>query len=309
MPNNHAFSHEASDGARVHVRQWPATAIPARGIIHITHGLAEHSGRYAPLAATLTACGYHVYAHDQRGHGQTAQTPADLGHFGDSDGWELLVADLAGLVARERLAHPGLPLIVLGHSMGSLVTRAFLRAQSHNVNAAILSGSSGSVSPLVHAGKLIARLERLRLGKRGRSRMINSLSFDAFNKPFRPNRTAFDWLSRDAAAVDKYIADPLCGFIATTQTWIALLGGITGLAAFDAITRIRRDLPLYILSGALDPVTDAGQGAEKLARDFRDADFAGVTYRVWPGARHETLNEINRDEVIAELVAWLDQVR
>ncbi len=291
----------------IFVRHWQPDD-QAKAVIHIAHGLAEHSARYERLAGALTACGYHVYAGDHRGHGQTIGRPDGLGHFADRDGWNRLVRDWSQLIAAERSAHSGLPVIVMGHSMGSLVVRQFLRDHSHEIAGAVLSGANGQVSPLVYLGKFIARLERLRLGRRGRSRLINTLSFDSFNKQFRPARTAFDWLSRDQAEVDKYIADPLCGFIATTQSWADFLDGITELARPENLKAIRKDLPVYVFTGALDPVTGSAKGAEKLVSDFRGVGMTNLTYKAYPEARHETLNEINRDEVTNDLLAWLDRV-
>ena len=299
-----SFYFTADDGAKIFVHHWQPDG-EARAVIHIAHGLAEHAARYEPVAQALTDSGWHVYAHDQRGHGQTIQRADDTGHFGDEDGWNRLVSDYAQLIAADKSAHPALPLIAFGHSMGSLVVRQYIATHRREITAAVLSGSNGNVSPLVVVGKLVARLERMRLGKRGKSKLINSLSFDAFNKQFQPNRTEFDWLSRAEAEVDQYIADPRCGFICTTQSWIDFLDGITALSKPENLRAMRPDLPVYVFTGERDPVTENAKGSVKLVEDYRKAGLSDVTLKIYPEARHETLNELNRAAVTADLLAWL----
>ena len=216
---------ESDDGRMIYVYSWLPDDTPPRAVIHIAHGLAEHAGRYARLAEALTGAGYAVYANDHRGHGRTAHTDEDLGYFAGSDGWMRVVRDLDQMIATERDMHPGLPCILMGHSMGSFLTQTIMYACGDSIDAAVLSGSNGKPGGLAALGRLIARAERLRLGKHGHSKLIANMSFGAFNKAFKPNRTDFDWLSRDPAEVDKYVADPLCGFEATVQLWIDLFDG------------------------------------------------------------------------------------
>src|SRR5262249_11351828 len=230
-----------------------------KALVHIAHGLAEHAGRYERLAEALTDSDYVVCANDHRGHGRTARTLEDVGHFGAEDGWNRAVKELGAICRAEKEANGNLPLILFGHSMGSLMAQQAIYKCPDLFDAAAMSGANGLVSPAVRFGKAIARFERLRLGRRGKSDLINRLTFDAFNKAFKPNRTAFDWLSRDEAEVDKYIADPLCGFPASTQLWIDLLDAITETAKPENRARIRRDLPLYLFSGMEDQVNGEGR--------------------------------------------------
>jgi alpha-beta hydrolase superfamily lysophospholipase len=211
--------------------------------------LAEHGGRYARLAGALNAAGYAVYANDHRGHGRTAANPHDLGFFSATDGWRKCLDDLRSLYRCIVADHPGLPVVLLGHSMGSFLARHYAGEHGDELAGLVLSASDGKPSLLARAGRLIARLERWRLGPRGRSGLIQSLSFGAYNKPFAPARTPADWLSRDSAAVDLYLADPLCGFRPTVQLWIDLLDALGEIAAPSRLALLPKRLPLYVIAG------------------------------------------------------------
>lgn len=304
------FPFKADDGKSLHVyRHLPDEAAGApRAVVHISHGMAEHAGRYARLAEALTGAGFVVYANDHRGHGRTVDSPDDLGFFASSGGFLRLVRDLEELMAHEGRQHPGLPLLLLGHSMGSYFCQELALRGVVPLRALALSGTSGKPSPLAQAGRVLARVERRRLGERGRSPLLTRLSFGDFNRKFAPNRTDFDWLSRDPAEVDKYVADPLCGFPVTTALWVDVLDGTAAIADPARQARLPRDLPIYLFAGARDPVGEDGRSVTRLAEAYRAAGLRRVTLRLYPEARHEVLNERNRDEVVRELLAWLDEV-
>jgi alpha-beta hydrolase superfamily lysophospholipase len=270
-------------------------------VVQIAHGLAEHSARYARLAGALNAAGYGAYAFDLRGHGP-ACAPGDLGHFADADGWTKSVDDLwtfNRLIASEQ---PGAPIVFLGHSLGSFLGRQFVAEHSDVLAGAAFSGSNGKPPAIAALGRLVARIERLRLSKRGKSALLFQMWFGDFNKPFAPARTAFDWLSRDEKEVDAYAADPLCGFPFTTQLAIDVLDALPRLSDPGMLASIRKDLPIYVFSGERDPV---GANIKGLIEALKGAGMTNVTARIYPGARHETLNETNRDEVMRDLIAWL----
>ncbi len=297
------FTFRADDGHRLLARRWLPEG-PPRAIVQIAHGLAEHSGRYARLAQALNAAGYAAYASDLRGHGPSCPSE-NLGHFADRDGWAKAVGDLwtfNRLIAAEQL---GLPIVFLGHSLGSLIGRSFVAEHSEALAGAAYSGSNGKAPPIAALGRWIARAERLRLGPRGKSPVIFKMWFGGFNKPFEPARTAFDWLSRDPAEVDAYVADPLCGFPFSTQLAIDVLDALPGLSRPMSLAPIRKHLPIYVVSGDKDPV---GANIQGLIDALKAAGFSRLTTRIYPGARHETLNETNRDEVVRDLIAWLDGV-
>jgi alpha-beta hydrolase superfamily lysophospholipase len=270
----------------------------------IAHGMAEHSERYARLAQTLVDQGYGVYALDLRGHGRTAQHGVQ-GHFADQDGWQKVVNDLHSLQQHIRQQHPQSPIFLLGHSMGSYIGQAYLLQHSADLQGAILSGSNYQPVALYKVAGLIARFERLRQGPIGRSALLEFLSFGSFNKAFKPTRTDFDWLSRDPAEVDRYINDPLCGFRCTNQLWIDLLGGLQDITKPENLARIVKTLPMLVVGGACDPVSD-GKRLNDLAFALRQSGNPSVALKIYPDARHELLNETNRDAVTADLVQWLD---
>jgi len=302
--NHSTFWLTANDRSRLYVNQWMPDG-PAKAVVMLSHGMAEHSGRYARLAEALCDAGYGLYALDQRGHGRTADE-GTLGLYAETDGWNKVVGDLASLNQHIGQQQPGLPIILLGHSMGSYIAQAYLLHHSASLHGAILSGSNFQPVALYRAARVIARIERLRQGLRGRSALIEFLSFGSFNKAFKPNRTAFDWLSRDPDEVDKYINDPLCGFRCTNQLWIDLLGGLQQISKASNLAQIDPGLPILVMGGECDPVSE-GKRLNSLADALRDAGCQHLQLAVYPQARHEVFNETNRDAVTADVLAWLDQ--
>jgi alpha-beta hydrolase superfamily lysophospholipase len=305
MKENH-FRLTADDGARLFVYRWLPDAGAGKAVVHIAHGLAEHAGRYERLAETLTERGYAVYANDHRGHGRTAGEPENVGHFAHACGWARILEDIEQITRQIKGEYPNHLVILFGHSMGSMVAQHL--ATRGLFDAVDMSGANGNVGALIHVGKWITRFERWRLGRRGKSELLNRLSFDAFNKAFKPNRTAFDWLSRDEAEVDKYIADPMCGFLCSTQLWADLLDAIAEAAEPEFRARIPKQLPMYLFSGSRDEANEEGRGLTALAEYYRSIGMEKVSYRIFTQARHETLNEINRDEVTGHLADWFDAI-
>jgi len=298
------FWLDTDDHSRLYVNAWIPVAGP-KAVVMLAHGMAEHSGRYARLGAALSAAGFALYAPDQRGHGRTAAHGV-LGHYADDNGWGKVVGDLASLSRTIEVRHPGLPIFLLGHSMGSYVAQAYLLQHSRTLQGAVLSGSNFQPVSLYRSAALIARFEYWRQGAIGRSALIEWLSFGAFNKAFKPARTPFDWLSRDAAEVDLYISDPMCGFRCTNQFWLDLLGGLAQISTMSELERIDHNLPLLIMGGECDPVSE-GKRLRDLSEAFKSAGQQSVTLNLYPNARHEIFNETNREEVTRDLLAWLAQ--
>lgn len=294
--------HQASDGKKLFVRRFlPEGTVKA--VIHVAHGMAEHSERYTRLAGALTQVGYAVYANDHRGHGKTAATPDELGFF--DGGIQRVLEDLVELIAFEKKEHPGVPFVLFGHSMGSFFVQALMQTHGAQLDAAVLSGSAGKPNLLAAVGRSIARAERLRLGVRGKSGLIRALAFDAFNKPFNPKPTRFEWLSRDRAEVDKYAADPLCGFDCSIQLWVEVLDLLRDNALPERQARVPKKLPVYVFAGGEDPAGERTKSVQQLVDALKRAGLTDVTHRFYEGARHETLNETNREEVTAELLKWI----
>ena len=297
----------ADDGHEITVHHWDPAGAP-RAVLLIVHGMAEHAERYAPLAEYFAARGMVVHALDHRGHGMSAASAGDIGHFADQNGWQRVINDLQAVVTQLRATYPHLPLILLGHSMGSFIAQAWAIEHGAALAALVLSGSNYGSTAAYHAGRLIAQLEKFRIGARGKSALLEFLSFGAFNHAFKPARTAYDWLSRDHAQVDLYVDDPLCGFRVSTGLWIDLLGGLIDISKIGNLARIPSKLPVYILGGGRDPVGHAGTGLPRLAAKLREAGLRNVSLKLYAEGRHEMFNETNRHEVFADLAAWLDTV-
>jgi alpha-beta hydrolase superfamily lysophospholipase len=279
-----------------------------KAVVQIAHGLAEHAARYARLAEALNAAGYAVYANDHRGHGRSVKSAGDLGFFAESDGWQKCVNDLWQLNRHVAAAHPGLPIVLLGHSMGATLAEQFMGDHGDALAGVVLSGANGKPTALAKVGGAVTRAERARLGARGKSKLVQSLTFDAFNKKFAPTRTAFDWLSRDPVEVDKYVADPLCGFPATVQLWLDLLGGWAAVSHAAHRDRVPKALPIYLVAGGRDPVSGNTRQLDPWMADYRAAGLLNVKHKFYPDARHELFNETNRDEVTGDLIGWLERV-
>ncbi len=296
-------------GERIFVYAWlPDGDAPVRGVVQVSHGMAEHAARYEPLAESLVAQGFAVYAHDHRGHGRTAGDPSRRGHFADRDGWRAVVDDLYAVGDHARAQHPGAPHVLFAHSMGAFMGQQALYERGGDYAAVVLSGSTSPVSnPLAPIGRVVARAERWRLGPKSASALLTKLSFGEFNRAFKPARTEYDWLSRDAAQVDRYIADPWCGFDMTTQSWVDLLDALPVIAAPENVARIPKDVPVYILAGSMDPVSGAVKGLRQLVDAWSAAGLRDLTWKVYEQGRHEMLNEINRAEVLDDLRRWLER--
>ena len=301
------FTFQAADAVTIFVRRWLPDSSP-KAAVQIAHGIAEHGGRYGRLATALTRAGYAVYANDHRGHGRTARGPEELGFFAERDGWRKCLHDLWALNGHITSEHPGLPIVLLGHSMGSFMAQQFISEHGGVLAGAVLSGSSGKPLPRIALIRAIARIERMRLGPHGKSALVQALSLGAFNKPFQPARTSCDWLSRDPVEVDKYISDPLCAFQPSVQLSLDVLQALGEIARPMRQARIPKQLPIYIIAGTCDPVGFNTRTLEQLLAAYRRAGLQQVTHRFYPGARHELFNEINRAEVTSHLIDWLDRV-
>jgi len=282
------FTYPAKDGAEIVGYRWDPAGKP-RGAVQLTHGMGEHVRRYDALARALTDRGLVAYGQDHRGHGATARSEEELGQLG-ADGWRQLVTDIDLLVSRIHDEQPGLPLVLLAHSMGSFAVQQYLLDHSDRVDAVVLTGTTA----------LDQHEPALDLDK--------PIDLTAFNAAFQPARTESDWLSRDEAIVDAYIADPRCGFGIDTDAAKDMFAGARRMAEPGQVGAVRPDLPLYIAAGELDPVNANLALLNVLVDRYRAAGLTDVTVRTYPGARHEILNETNRDEVVAGILDWIDQV-
>jgi alpha-beta hydrolase superfamily lysophospholipase len=274
----------------------------AKAVVLIAHGMAEHAARYARFAGELAARGYAVYAPDHRGHGRTAGGDERLGWAGE-DGWNGMLRDLARLAELVRERHSDVPLILFGHSMGSVLAQRFAQLHGTLLRGLILSGTFGS-APNIGAG--IAAAQMLALARGGRApSSLQSTMFADFNKSFS-SEPGFDWLSGDAAEVRKYVDDPHCGFTFSNRLLLEMLRGYVETWKPRNERAVPRELPVLLFSGELDPVGRNTAAVRQLADRYRTLGLRDVTVKFYPGGRHEMLNETNRDEVVSDVLAWLD---
>jgi alpha-beta hydrolase superfamily lysophospholipase len=293
---------ETSSGAKLHV--YSSLAQKPRGVVQINHGLAEHAARYQGFAAALSEAGYHAYAHDHRGHGQTTAVDAPAGMFAPEGGDQMVITDVEAVHNMIAARHAGLPVITFGHSMGGLIALNHAIQYPARLAGLAVWNSNFSAGALGRVAQGILAFERFRLGHDVPSRMLPKLTFAAWAKSISNHRTGFDWLSRDATEVDAYIADPLCGWDASVAMWQDVFKLVFAGADDTNLSKTPRQLPIHLHGGGHDPATDFGKATEALASRFQALGFKAVTTTIDPEGRHESLNEINRGQIIAEFIDW-----
>ena len=301
------FHFPSSDGVhQIHGLRWLPQDRTPRATVQLVHGISEYMDRYGPFARFLADHGFAVAGHDHLGHGGTALDKSEYGFFSDRDGWDYLVRDVKALHDDLTGRFPDVPHFLLGHSMGSFVARTYLIEYPGTVDGCLLLGTGQEAPALVAFGKAVSgTLCRLR-GNRHHSALVTALSLGAYNAQFRPARTGADWISRDTAVVDAYVADPLCRFVPTVGMFRDMMDGLQRIADPKALARMDPHTPVGLFSGEADPVGSEGRGVEKVAGFFRRAGCRDLTVKLYPGARHELLNETNRQEVFSDLLSWLE---
>ncbi|PBC03160.1 alpha/beta hydrolase [Mesorhizobium sp. WSM3860] len=292
-------------GADLNLYVRHAQASP-RAVIQINHGLAEHAARYARFADFLGARGFHVYAHDHRGHGATKASDAPLGRFADTDGIAKVIADVGAVHDLIAVEHPGLPVIIFGHSLGASIALNFVLRYSKRVHAAAIWNGNFSQGLLGQLALGILGWERMRLGSDVPSRLLAKLTFQAWGKAVPNHRTLFDWLSRDPVEVDKYIADPLCGWDASISMWRDVVKMALYAGRDSSFAGVRRDLFVNLIGGEKDPASNYGKAVHHLARRMDKMGFSNLVSKVCADTRHESLNEVNRDIIMNDFAAWAD---
>ena len=278
-----------------------------RAVLQMTHGMVEYIGRYEQLARVLAGQGIAAVGHDHLGHGGSVASKADYGYFGP-DGNRLLLEDIHAVTrwAKARPELAGLPWFLLGHSMGSFYARQYICEYGDELNGAILMGTGWQPRAAALAGRALCYLLAACKGWRYRSRLVNSMAFGSYNRAFEPARTPSDWLNRDEREVDRYRAEERCSFIFTLNGYDSLFTGLARLCDKKLLARAPKGLPLLFLSGDADPVGGMGKGVRKAAQSMRDAGLRQVEVKLYPGARHELLLELNREEVFADIAAFID---
>ena len=307
-----------NDGACLFFRRWKTKAPPG-AVLHIVHGMAEHSKRYTGLARRLVDEGIEVWAADQRGHGETAcneeinvGSGGLFGHCSDGDSFSRVTRDIDILNKAIRKEYPDTPLFLMGHSWGSFITQNYIEnfeggEGQVKLAGCILSGTRGPDGIKIAAGAVVMAFLAFLFGERNGSRIAKAAADGPYSKAFRPNRTEFDWLSRDEKVVDAYIADPFCGFLCSTGFYRDMAMALKRIHLPGEMGKIRKELPVYVFSGSADPVGDMGTSPAALVVAYRHLGIEDLETVLYPDARHETLNETNSDEVQASLVSWLQR--
>lgn len=293
------FFYPSADGVHsIHATVWLPEG-EVKGVVQLVHGICEYIQRYAPFAAFLTAHGYAVCGNDHLGHGGSVKDESEYGFFTN---WWDLTRDVYALRRTMGQRFPGVPYFILGHSMGSFVTRTYLMDYPGTVTGAILSGTGQESAVSVAAGKLLTGLgDPHKVNK-----LFYKLSIGAYNNAFKPSRTRADWICRDEAVVDAYLADPLCNFFTKAGMNHAMMEGLQYIGNKKNLQKMDKATPIYFFAGDHDPVGAMGKGVTKVAGWFREVGVRDVTVRLYPGGRHEMLNEINKEEVFADTLAWLE---
>jgi alpha-beta hydrolase superfamily lysophospholipase len=298
---------DSPTGATVSMRREQAAG-GRRGSFLLCHGLAEHSLRYASLARYLSARGYEVYGFDHRGHGKTTAPDAPLGRFARREGEAKVLADLASVREIARRAHPNLPLILFGHSMGGMIAARAAETEPRAYDGLCIWNAHLNPGVPGRLGIALLKAERFFKGSDVPSRFGPLFTFDAWAKSVKDARKEFDWLSRDEIEVAKYIADPLCGFDCSVSLWIDLLGMALAAGRRDNLARLPKDLPVNLVGGGQDPATDQGRAMTWLAESLKDLAIKNVHLTIYPEMRHETLNEFGREQAMSMLGDWADKV-
>ncbi len=297
-----------SDGKRLAYRVWVPDGIQVEAVLLILHGMAEHSLRYDGFATFLNSKGIAVYAPDHRGHGETAQRSGDpLGWFAEREGWQRVISDAYELTNTILADYPRSSLFLLGHSMGSFLARGLMVQHSDLYDGVILMGTGASQGLLGKIGKMIAQNHINKHGSTYPDAMLDKMSFGSYNKKIRDAKTSFDWLSRDDEQVAKYIEDPLCGFVCSAGFFKDLLDGVELANDAQKARRLPKDLSLLIISGSEDPVGGFSKGVRKVWELYRSCDLSDITLDLVEGARHELLQETNRDQTAGYLYSWINQ--
>ena len=279
----------------------------ARAVVQINHGLAEHAARYGRFADFLAERGFHSYAHDHRGHGFTTAPDAPPGRFGTPGGRDKVIADVTAIHDLIHAERPGLPVILFGHSMGGLIALNHLLCRPEGIHAAAIWNANFSAGLAGRAAQAILAWEKFRLGSDVPSRLLPRLTFQAWGRQVPGHTAPFDWLSRDADEVQKYVEDPLCGWDASVSLWQDVFG-LTFYGAEDGnFSSAPRSLPIHLVGGEKDPATDGGRAVTHLAGRLRRMGFSNIDSTIYADTRHESLNELNRDVIMADFAEWLDR--
>lgn len=307
MTNMTEFTFLSTDGkTQLHGMRWEPEGGSVRAVLQICHGVAEHIARYDAFARYLNGLGIAVVGHDHLGHGLSLPEDGTPVYFGEGNTWNTVVDDIYVLHQRIRLRYPDVPLCIMGHSMGSFLTRTYLIRYPGTVKAAVIMGTGWQPKAVIAGGMAVAKAVGAVVGENGTSDLVTNLAFGAYNKLFAPNRTSCDWLSADEDNVDAYMADPLCGADATVGLFRQMLSGIRFNQKLSNLRQMDPRIPVLFVAGEKDPVGDYGNGVRRTYQEFRRAGVQDCTLKLYPGLRHEILNEkAQQQQIFEDIGQWL----
>lgn len=306
MNGKFEFYIPSSDGiSRLHGIQWtPAGDVKA--LLQISHGMVDHIGRYDDFARAMNRRGIAVIGHDHLGHGKTGNRE-NHGIFAEENGAFYVIRDIRIVAGYGKRQYPGAAHYILGHSMGSYFVRRYLTLHADTVDGVIIMGTGSQPPFLLWAGSLAVRLTVKKDGRRAYNKSLHRLVLGNYNKSFEPGKTAHDWLSRDVEQAVKYEADPDCRFIFSNGAYEDFFGIMLDLKKEKQFDRIPKGLPILLISGCNDPVGEQGKGVKRVYKSFKRLKLTDVTMKLYPGARHELLNEKNKKEVFADIGDWVEK--
>lgn len=300
------FLYDSVGIGKIAATCWEPKTAPV-GIVQIIHGIAEHCARYEEFALYLNSLGYAVVAEDHMGHGKSCEQGSVKGFF--YGGWWAAVEDVCTLMRKTMEQFPGVPYILFGHSMGSFMARTILiRHPDCGINGCVICGTGWQPEAVLGAGKMLANSVCKLFDPQKPSGLLHNIAFGSYNKRVERPRTPHDWLTRDAAVVDAYAADPMCGFQASAGLMGDMFEGIGYIQRQESLAQMRKDLPVFFIAGGDDPVGDYGKGFLKSAQAFKDAGMNCVTTKIYPLCRHEILNEINKNDVYKDISDWINSI-
>lgn len=292
---------------KIHAIKWiPDTEKPVC-IFQIIHGMAEHIDRYDEFARFLAGKGILVVGDDHLGHGKSVPEGGIYGYFCEEDAANVLVRDEHRLKKIMQEQYPGVMYLILGHSMGSFILRNYLFRYGSGVNGAIIAGTGMQSKATLFAARTVTAIQKVFLGPKHVGKFIDKKSFGNFNDRFMPTRTPCDWLSREEANVDRYIADPMCGFVFTLNGFSALFQLIHNCYDIEKIESMPKQLPIFLISGADDPVGNYGKSIEKVYQSYLEHGMQNVQMKLYEKDRHELLNETDREQVYGDIYRWILQ--
>ena len=300
------FSFKGNDGTDIFYYRWlPDKENDIKAMVQIIHGMGEHSARYKEFAQALTGAGFAVYSNDHRGHGKTGGAPQTFGHFADEGGWDLVVSEIFKLTQIIKKENPLKDIFIYGHSLGAFLASDYSIIHGKEIRGMIISGTKTSPGFIENIGTFIARMQIRKNGPKVKSPLLLSLTFGKYNRCFKPNRTRSDWISRDTKKVDEYVADPYCNGQFSAAFFLDLANGLKKINRMENMKKTPRHLPIYLLAGTKDPVSNFTKDMLKVYGDYKKAGIKDISLKFYEGARHEILNELNRQEVYKDIIDWI----